>query len=141
MTSKKLREAIRKRARGHCEYCRVHEEFDVLPFQPDHIIAEKHEGPTVFENLALSCYDCNLHKGPNLAGFDKETSEVVRLFHPRQDSWIEHFRWDGPVLVGTTPIGRVTVAVLGVNAEMRVALRRELIAEAVFPPATDMPNG
>jgi hypothetical protein len=29
--------------------------LDVLPFQIDHIIAEKHHGPTVAENLALSC--------------------------------------------------------------------------------------
>ncbi len=61
-----LREAIRERARRVCEYCRLPEEYDRLPFQPDHIIAEKHRGPTVVENLAWSCYDCNMYKGPKL---------------------------------------------------------------------------
>jgi hypothetical protein len=31
----------------------------------------------------------NALKGPNLAGVDRETQEVVRLFHPRNDRWEE----------------------------------------------------
>lgn len=129
-----MRDAIRSRAQGYCEYCRVHQEFDSLPFQPDHIIAEKHDGPTTLEDLALACYDCNLRKGPNIAGFDKPTASVVRLFHPRQDFWNEHFEWDGPRLNGKTAIGRVTVSVLGINTELRVALGSGLIDSGLFPP-------
>lgn len=110
------------------------EEFDQLPFQPDHIIAQKHDGPTELTNLALSCYDCNLHKGPNIAGIDGETGNVIQLFHPRQQSWGDHFEWNGPTLVAKTPAGRATIAVLQINREDRVILRGELIDEDVFPP-------
>jgi len=37
------------------------------------------------ENLALACLHCNQHKGPNIAGRNPETGEIVELFHPRQD--------------------------------------------------------
>jgi hypothetical protein len=57
----------------------------------------------------------------------------VRLFNPRRHKWARHFRWDGPLLVGRTPIGRVTVHVLGMNDPIRVALRQELIEEGLFP--------
>lgn len=130
----KLRAAIRERARQLCEYCQVPEAYDRLPFQPDHIIAEKHDGPTELGNLALSCYDCNMYKGPNIAGIDETTGEVVQLFHPRHDSWQEHFHWSGPELVGITPAGRATIAVLRINRHDRVSFRGELIEEGVFPP-------
>lgn len=54
-------------------------------FSVDHIVARQHGGPTVLENLALACLHCNRHKGPNIAGTDPSTGEIVRLFHPR---WI-----------------------------------------------------
>jgi hypothetical protein len=31
---------------------------------------------------------------------------TAQLFHPRRNSWDEHFHWEGPVLVGNTPTGR-----------------------------------
>jgi hypothetical protein len=85
--------------------------------------------------LAYACLRCNRHKGPNLAGIDRITSwtKLVRLFDPRRHKWDWHFLWDGPYLVGRTPIGRVTVGVLTMNDPIRVALRRELIDEGLFP--------
>lgn len=121
-----LRMQVWKRAGDRCEYCRLPQSLDVLPFQIDHIIAIKHHGPTVLENLALSCCECNASKGPNIAGI--ELNAVTRLFHPRNDVWSEHFRWDGPALVGTTAVGRVTIDVLGINHPDRVEHRRILIA-------------
>jgi hypothetical protein len=59
---------------------------------------------------------------------------VLTLFNPRKDRWSEHFWWKGPRLVGLTANGRVTVHVLGINHPERLRLRRELIAEGVFPP-------
>lgn len=41
-----LEALIWERACRRCEYCRMPREFDDLPFQIDHIIAEKHGGPT-----------------------------------------------------------------------------------------------
>ena len=57
--------------------------------QVDHVIPEKHRGPTAMENLALTCYNCNAHKGPNLTGIDPETGDVTEIFNPRTNSWDE----------------------------------------------------
>jgi hypothetical protein len=110
------------------------QEFDGFTHEIDHVIARKHRGPTVAGNLALACFPCNNHKGPNLAGIDRVTRRLTRLFHPRRHKWAHHFRWEGPLLTGKTAIGRVTVDVLVVNDPDRVRLREALIDEGVFPP-------
>ncbi len=129
---RELAQLVWRRARNRCEYCQFPADISVLPFQIDHIIAEKHGGPTVADNLSLSCERCNSHKGPNIAGFLK--GRHVRLFNPRTDDWPEHFQWDGPRLVGKTDIGHVTVDVLAINRPYRIALRTALIEEGNFPP-------
>lgn len=108
--------------------------FDPLPFEIDHIIARQHQGSSDANNLALACYACNHHKGPNIASFDPDARQAVPLFNPRRDVWTHHFQWQGPALLGLTPVGRVTIHVLAINREYRVALRRALIRERVFPP-------
>jgi len=50
-----LRQLVWQRALSRCEYCQVPADVALLPFQIDHIIAEKHNGLTVAENLALAC--------------------------------------------------------------------------------------
>ena len=129
-----LQQQIRERAGGLCEYCHLPDTSTTLPFQIDHIIAEKHAGLTILENLAYCCLHCNAFKGPNIAGVDQETQEVVRLFHPRKDGWEEHFAWDGSRLLSPTSIGQVTIAVLAINAPYRLEVRQALSAEGVFPP-------
>jgi 5-methylcytosine-specific restriction endonuclease McrA len=130
-----LEELVWRRSGGRCEYCQVAKEHDRLPFEVDHVIALKHGGPTRASNLCLACFACNNHKGPNVAGVDQQTNKIVSLFHPRRHSWRRHFRWDGPVLIGRTPAGRATVAVLEINLDYRIAFRQGLIDEGVFPPA------
>jgi HNH endonuclease len=132
--SRSMQQQVRERPNRLCEYCQLPDALTTLPFQIDHIIAEKHGGPALLENLAYSCLQCNTFKGPNIAGVDQETQAVVRLFHPRQDIWLEHFAWDGPRLLGRTSIGRVTIAVLAINVPYRLEVRRALVAEGVFPP-------
>jgi hypothetical protein len=111
------------------------QEYDELPFEIDHILARKHGGLTAAQNLALACFPCNNHKGPNIAGRDPRTGRIVRLFHPRRHQWPQHFQWDGPFLIGLTSIGRATISVLEINLPHRVALRQALIEENLFPPA------
>jgi hypothetical protein len=41
---KALRDAVARRAGFRCEYCRLPEHWTSLPFQLDHVIAEKHAG-------------------------------------------------------------------------------------------------
>jgi hypothetical protein len=129
-----LEQLVWRRAGGRCEYCRLSQEDDDLPFEVDHIIAEHHQGPTRASNLCLACYACNRHKGPNIAGVDPRTRRIVPLFHPRRHKWSRHFRWDGPRLLGLTPIGRATVVVLKINLDYRIDLRQALIDEGAFPP-------
>jgi len=95
-------------------------------------VARQHAGKTELENLALSCIRCNRFKGPNIAGLDPQSGALVRLFHPRNDKWLEHFRWNGPELEALTPIGRVTIAVLQINNAASVAVRKALHEEGVF---------
>ena len=54
---------------------------------------------------------------------------MERLFDPRRQAWPEHFQFRGPVIVGITAIGRVTVQVLDMNECRRVQLRAELLAQ------------
>jgi hypothetical protein len=107
--------------------------YPTVPFPIDHIIARQHGGESVSSNLALSCLHCNCHKGPNIAGLDPKTRALTRLFHPRRHKWDRHFRWNGPRLVGRTPIGRTTVVVLALNDPDLVAVRMALIEEGRFP--------
>jgi hypothetical protein len=132
-----LAEAVRRRAGHACEYCKLPDSLHPGPFEVEHVIAQQHGGKTLLSNLAYSCLHCNRHKGPNLAGIDPITSRtrLVRLFHPRRHKWSHHFCFDGPRLVGRTRIGRVTVHVLAMNDLLRIALRKELIAEGWSPPA------
>lgn len=130
-----LRNLVRERAGDCCEYCHIRQDQDpFFSFAIDHVIARQHGGKTEPENLCLSCYRCNSHKGPNIASIDRETREMVRLFHPRRDDWSFHFEWRGALLVGRTPIGRATVALLSINHPDHVLLRELLIEEGVFPP-------
>ncbi len=112
------------------------QEYDGFTHEIDHVIAQKHGGPTVAGNLVLACFPCNNHKGPNIAGLDPVTRKLTRLFNPRRHKWRRHFRWAGPYLEGKTAIGRVTISVLEINFSERVLLRQSLIEEGVFPPVT-----
>jgi 5-methylcytosine-specific restriction endonuclease McrA len=125
---------VRERAKGVCEYCRLPQADYPLPFDIDHIIAEQHRGKTQLNNLCQACPRCNRNKGPNISGIDDPTRKLTPLFNPRRDRWADHFAWRGPRLRGRTPVGRVTVQLLGMNDPQVVKLRRELIAEGKFPP-------
>src|SRR5271167_3226550 len=86
-----LRESVRLRAAGLCEYCHISERFTPAEHEIDHVIAAKHGGQTVAENLALCCTICNRFKGSDIASIDPETGQLTPLFHPRVDRWNEHY--------------------------------------------------
>ncbi len=83
----------------------------------------------------MACWYCNTFKGPDLSGLDPTTRKLTRLFNPRRHKWDRHFRYDGPVLIGRTAIGRTTIQVLQINCDEQLMLRESLITEGVFPPA------
>ena len=119
-----LREFVRERARHRCEYCHLPQAVDpFFTYHIEHIVARQHGGGDEEPNLALACYHCNSHKGPNLSAFDPGTGTLVRLFHPRQDNWDDHFELNGIIIVGRTPTGRATATLLQMNASDRRRLR------------------
>ncbi len=119
-----LRNLVYKRAEGYCEYCLISETVSFAKHQIDHIIAEKHGGQTVKENLALSCALCNKYKGSDLTSIDNETNEIVRLFNPRTDVWSEHFKIENGVFIGLTPNARATIRLLQINNSARIEERK-----------------
>jgi hypothetical protein len=100
-------------------------------FHVDHIVARQHGGASSQENLALACMHCNRHKGPNIAGRDPETDEIVHLFHPRRDWSSDHFEWNGPDLIGKMQIGRATIQALAINEPSFRAVRATLRDEGI----------
>jgi hypothetical protein len=130
-----VRRLVWERAGRRCEYCQMSQDYDPATFEVDHVVPEKMDGESVVENLALACFKCNNHKGPNIAGIDSNSGNKAFLFDPRKDVWGDHFSWDGPRLIGLTSAGRATVDLLQINVGHRVGHRRQLIAEGVFPPA------
>lgn len=81
--SLELRRQVIERAGNCCEYCRLSQEDNTFSFQIDHVIAEKHEGETAFNNLSLSCPNCNNFKGSDIGSIDRETGRLTPLCNPR----------------------------------------------------------
>jgi hypothetical protein len=122
-----LRDLVYERAKGFCEYCKISEEVTFAKHQIDHVIAEKHGGLTIEENLALSCTLCNKHKGSDIASIDNETGEIIPLFNPRKDVWSEHFKIENGTFIGVTPNARATIRLLQINSLARIEERRIFI--------------
>lgn len=131
-----LRRQVVERAGDCCEYCRLHQNLVASTHQVDHIIAEKHGGPTILENLALSCMTCNLRKSSDISSLEPETGELMPLFNPRIQPWSEHFALDGSRLMGLTAIGRTTVEFLQLNSFERLVEREALMRAGAYPPVT-----
>jgi 5-methylcytosine-specific restriction endonuclease McrA len=104
-----------------------------IPLTLDQIVAVKHEGPTVMSNLASACLRCNAHKGTDLTTLLH--GELVRLFHPRLQTWTDHFRVhrESGRIRGQTLIGTATARLLLVNGGDRAAIRRELVRLNLLP--------
>ncbi len=128
-----LRRLVALRANGLCEYCLIHESDTYLGCQVDHVVSEKHGGPTQSENLAYACACCNRAKGSDIASFASSTGEMTRLFNPRADCWADHFRLHGPLIDPQTPIGEATVRTLRLNDTERIRERQVLCQIHRYP--------
>lgn len=138
VTAKQKRTVVR-RARDCCEYCRSQARFATQSFSVEHIVPRSRDGETSLDNLALACEGCNSHKHTKVEGYDVITDELVPLYHPRQQVWGHHFRWndDYTLIVGFTPTGRATVKALQLNREGLINLRRVLYEVGEHPPLED----
>ncbi len=122
-----LRRRVVARAKAHCEYCRIPEDATVNGCEVDHIIAEKHDGPTTEDNLAYACFFCNRNKGSDLGSHRPNTHEFVRFYNPRIDRWEDHFGFDvnDPItVVALTEIGEATTRIFGFNDPNRLQERQ-----------------
>jgi hypothetical protein len=133
---RKVRRQVGARARWRCEYCLSPAAFSTQPFEGDHIIPRSKGGPTTLDNLALAC-GCNSYKGDRTHGIDPQTRRRVRLFNPRRQRWIRHFRWSADYLkvFGRTAIGRATIKTLRLNRAELINLRRVLHLVGEHPPS------
>jgi HNH endonuclease len=127
-----LYKRIADRAGHRCEYCHAPEIAFNFPFDVEHFIPTSKQGSNDDENLALACRSCNLHKANRISGSDRQIE--IRFFNPRVDQWNEHFQ-PAPTgeLIGKTPIGRVTIASLNMNAPAQLSARRLWIQWNLFP--------
>ncbi|HKX32825.1 MAG TPA: HNH endonuclease [Blastocatellia bacterium] len=130
-----LRQAVFERVKGRCEYCLIHEDDRPEAHQVDHVIALKHGGQTIIQNLALACAVCNNNKGSDLATLDLTTEALIPLFNPRKQSWSDHFEVSGAQIVGVTVIGMATIRLLRMNDPDRVLLRQVLRDAGLYPLA------
>lgn len=126
---------VSQRATHRCEYCHAPEAIYNSAFEVEHIVPLSQEGADDESNLALACRSCNLHKAAYLVGTDETTETTVRLFHPRQDRWEEHFEVDteAGIVTGLTPVGRATVVRLRMNSVLQLAARRLWMRLGLFP--------
>jgi hypothetical protein len=130
----RLHKAVVERANNRCEYCQLSQAGQAATFHVDHIQPVADGGLTQEENLAWACVSCSLRKGSRQVLTDSVTGELTRLFHPRLDTWKEHFRWEGEHLVGLTATGRVTIEALALNRDSIVWIRQELMLRGEHPP-------
>lgn len=138
------RQTVKERAGFRCEYCHI----VGWELQVDHIVplSPRRDTPTkgarrdlvassdldALDNLAAACAHCNRLKGNFTHARDPVSGFTVRLFHPRRDSWEDHFGWsdDFQRMLPVSAIGGATIARLRMNAAVVQGQRRLLHAAA-----------
>jgi len=128
-----IRQLVYDRGNGCCEYCQSCDVNTGQTMQVDHI--DPFDGDEL-ENLALSCWNCNNHKRQATHAIDPDTAQQVKLFHPRNDAWIVHFKWvDNHIRIeGQTPVGRATTFRLKMNRPIILHARKRWVDAGYHPP-------
>ena len=123
------------RAQNRCEYCRAPGAAFNFSFEVEHILPVFFGGSDALDNLALACRACNAFKSARQTGTDPETGQSVPLFHPRQQIWNDHFQFAPTenTLIGLTPTGRATAAMLRFNSAEQQTARRMWMRLELFP--------
>ncbi|HEV3339158.1 MAG TPA: HNH endonuclease signature motif containing protein [Pirellulales bacterium] len=129
---------VRAAAGDRCGYCLSPQRLVMARLEIEHIVPRSKGGTSDESNLWLSCPLCNRFKSDHVQWLDGVTGQVVPLFNPRTQRWSEHFRWtaDGLRIVGSTPTGRATVALLRLADDPDAILVRSYWVEAGWHPPT-----
>jgi hypothetical protein len=130
-----LRRLVSRRSRGRCEYCQLAQAGQEATFHVDHVQPVIAGGRTEADNLALACVSCSLRKGARQTAVDPDTGHVVSIYHPRSDTWSDHFVWQGVRVLGLTEVGRATIDALDLNRPLILAIREEEAALGRHPRA------
>ena len=103
-----------------------HYKLQTVLFEVDHIIPLSKGGETIKDNLCWCCPLCNRYKQNQTMARDAQTGQQVKLFHPRQQRWTRHFKWNDQLthIIGQTRSGRATVEALKLNNDHIMPLRR-----------------
>jgi hypothetical protein len=131
-----LRAQVQEADRNCCAYCLTSETNSGIPSACDHIQPRSKGGKTEFENLCQACRPYNEFKGNITEAIDPVSGEMVPLFNPRTQLWVEHFEWnfDGTRIIGLTHIGRATVVALQMNNPTIMTARRRWVIAGWHPP-------
>jgi hypothetical protein len=123
------------RAGHRCEYCHAPEAVFKFPLEVKHIVPLSRGGDDSAANWALACRACNLYKATHLTGSNPESHAVVRLFHPREDRWEEHFHIgiQSGEIMGCSPVGRATATRLEMNSMAQMTARQQWMRLGCFP--------
>lgn len=126
---------VADRAHHRCEYCHAPESIFNVVLEVEHITPVAAGGTNDDDNLALACRSCNGFKSSRSGYIDPESGLEVRFYHPRRDSWEEHFlviAESGEVLERTA-VGRVTIIGLKINSPAQLTARQFWMQLGLFP--------
>lgn len=137
--SSEVQEEVRLRAHYLCEYCHTNEQWQYVRFTIDHVSPVAEGGGDTPKNLALACFHCNRRKSSKQTALDPYTGTMVSIFNPRSQLWAEHFSWSGTGLevIPLTDTGRATVALLDLNRERILKIRKADFDVGRHPPNDD----
>lgn len=135
----KRRAVAKRRAAGHCEYCRLVERGQLVTFHLEHVVPSSVGGSDELDNLAWACSACNVSKSDRIVAPDPQTGQRVAIFNPREMPWWDHFEWADYRLIGRTPIGRALIDFLNLNSAKRLEIREIEDQLGEFPPPVPSP--
>lgn len=135
--SESLRLSVVNKFQSRCAYCQTQQQISGVRLTVDHIIPESLGGVTEESNLCLACWDCNLYKAARIAIYDKFEQQAIRLFHPQNQLWPDHFEWndDGLLIVEKTVTGRVSISALRMNRLELTSSRKLWVKVGWHPPS------
>lgn len=75
--SQSLKERVRERAAGRCEYFHADERWQFIRLTIDHVVPSSAGGTDEFDNLALACRNCNERRSNRREFADPESNILV----------------------------------------------------------------
>lgn len=111
----------------------MHQDYQFLAFEIDHIISVKHGGGNEITNLAFACPHCNQYKGSDLTTFLDSYDDIVLLFNPRKHIWEEHFETQNGEILPKSRIGQASIKIFKFNESDRLILRQTLAYVGLYP--------